>query len=637
MDLPFAERLNMQSNQRKQSNLPVGNNKGPAPDKKPLIKYYLLVLSFMLLLNWFILPLITQLEVIQVSYTQFDKLLNDKKVSAVQIAAGQITFTANDGGVEHVYKTGVVDDPTLVERLRGQGIDFAAPIPETPNVFLNFMLTWGLPLALFFFLQRSMAKRAGGIGGFSSIFGQKSVVRKYQTSKETKTFKDVAGVEEAVDSLREIVDYLKKPEKYTAIGAKCPRGVILVGPPGTGKTLIAKAVAGEANVPFYSASGSEFVEMFVGRGASKVRELFDEAKKNAPCIIFIDEVDTIGKRRDGAGFGGNDEREQTLNQLLTEMDGFSGNSGIVVLAATNRPEILDPALMRPGRFDRQVPVELPDLEGRFQIMKVHAKDYMMESDINYRQIARATAGASGAQIANIVNEAALLAVREGRSMVSEADLQESVETVIAGKQKKGEILSPQEKRVVAYHEVGHALVAALQSGQAPVEKITIVPRTSGALGYTMQVEEVDKNLVTRSDVLSNIRTICGGRAAEEVVFGDYTTGAANDIEKVTHLAREMVTKFGMSDAFGMMRLEQGGSQYLGGAGQSSCSSQTQQLVDQEVLAIIRGCQQDARTLIENNKDKLTRLAEYLLEKETITGKQLMTILKANEGDEKAAN
>ncbi len=625
----------MQNNQRKPNLLPEGNNKGSAPDKKPLIKYYLIVMAFMLLLNWFILPSITQREVVQVSYTQFDKLLNDKQVSAVQIAEGQITFTANDGGAEHIYKTGVVNDPTLVERLRQQGIDFAAPIPETPNVFLSFVLTWGLPLALFFFLQRSMSKRMGsGAGAFSGMFGQKSVVRKYQANKDTKTFKDVAGVEEAVDSLSEIVDYLKKPEKYTAIGAKCPRGVILVGPPGTGKTLIAKAVAGEANVPFYSASGSEFVEMFVGRGASKVRELFDEAKKNAPCIIFIDEVDTIGKRRDGAGFGGNDEREQTLNQLLTEMDGFSGNTGIVVLAATNRPEILDIALMRPGRFDRQVPVELPDLEGRFQILKVHARDYQMESDIDYRQIARATAGASGAQIANIVNEAALLAVREGRGKVSESDLQESVETVIAGKQKKGEILSPEEKRVVAFHEVGHALVAALQNGQAPVEKITIVPRTSGALGYTMQVEQDDKNLISRSDVLSSIRTLCGGRAAEEVIFGDYTTGAANDIEKVTHLAREMVTKFGMSDAFGMMRLEQGGSQYLGGAGQSSCSSQTQQQVDQEVLAIIRGCQTDARTLLENNKGKLERLADYLLEKETITGKQFMEILKADGNDVK---
>ena len=620
----------MQNNQRKPNQLPEGNNNGSAPDKKPLIKYYLIVMAFMLILNWFILPSITQREVVQVSYTQFDKLLNDRQVTAVQIAEGQITFSANDGEIEHLYKTGVVDDPTLVVRLREQGIDFAAPIPETPNVFLSFVLTWGLPLALFFFLQRSMTKRMGSGGSaFSGMFGQKSVVRKYQANKDTKTFKDVAGVEEAVDSLREIVDYLKKPEKYTAIGAKCPRGVILVGPPGTGKTLIAKAVAGEANVPFYSASGSEFVEMFVGRGASKVRELFDEAKKNAPCIIFIDEVDTIGKRRDGPGFGGNDEREQTLNQLLTEMDGFSGNTGIVVLAATNRPEILDIALMRPGRFDRQVPVELPDLEGRFQILKVHAKDYQMESDIDYRQIARATAGASGAQIANIVNEAALLAVREERGKVSEADLQESVETVIAGKQKKGEILSPEEKRIVAYHEVGHALVAALQNGQAPVEKITIVPRTSGALGYTMQVEHDDKNLISRSDVLSNIRTICGGRAAEEVIFGDYTTGAANDIEKVTHLAREMVTKFGMSDTFGMMRLEQGGSQYLGGTGMSSCSSQTQQLVDQEVLAIIQSCQKDARTLLEDNKGKLERLADYLLEKETITGKQFMDILKAD--------
>ena len=623
----------MQPNNRKPGG-PAGPGNGQQPDRKPIIKYYLVVLGFMLLLNWLILPSITQRQVTQVSYAQFDKMLQDKQVTAVQIGPDQITFSVKEGTQDRVYKTGVVDDPLLVDHLREQGIDYAAPIPETPNMFMNFLLTWGLPLALFFWLQRSMSKRmsggSGGLGGMGSLFGQKSVVRKYEPTKDRKTFEDVAGVEEAVDSLMEIVDYLKNPGKYTEIGAKCPRGVILVGPPGTGKTLIAKAVAGEANVPFYSASGSEFVEMFVGRGASKVRELFDEAKKHAPCIIFIDEIDTIGKRRDGAGLGGNDEREQTLNQLLTEMDGFSGNSGIVVLAATNRPEILDPALMRPGRFDRQVPVELPDLEGRYKILKVHIKGYKMEPEINYRQIARATAGASGAQIANIVNEAALRAVREGRKTVTQGDLQESIETVIAGQQKKGEILSPQEKKIVAYHEVGHALVAALQTNTAPVEKITIVPRTSGALGYTMQVEQEDKHLISRTDALNTIRTICGGRAAEEIIFGDYTTGAANDIEKATHLAKEMVTRYGMSDAFGMMRLEHGASQYLGGAGQSSVSPATQQQVDQEVLTIIKTCQQEARDLLEQNRGKLERLADYLLEKETITGAEFMDILNREE-------
>ncbi|MHC1787103.1 MAG: ATP-dependent zinc metalloprotease FtsH [Christensenellales bacterium] len=617
----------MQNDRPRLPRPPQGDRDPKKPDRTPLIKYYMVVIGLMVVLNFIVLPWLGQRQVAAVSYSRFDQMLLAKQVSAVQIDQGQITFAANDGTGEHLYKTGVIDDPTLVDRLREQGIDYAAPIPETPNVLINFLLTWGVPLLLFYYFQRSMTKRMGTGGGAMGLFGQKSVVRKYEGSADRKTFHDVAGVEEAVDSLREIVDYLKNPEKYTAIGAKCPRGVILVGPPGTGKTLIAKAVAGEANVPFYSASGSEFVEMFVGRGASKVRELFDEAKKHAPCIIFIDEIDTIGKRRDGAGFGGNDEREQTLNQLLTEMDGFSGNSGIVVLAATNRPEILDPALMRPGRFDRQVPVELPDLEGRRQIFQVHVQGYKLAEGIDYRQLARSTAGASGAQIANIVNEGALRAVREGRSLVSQEDLQESIETVIAGQQKKGEILSPEEKRIVAYHEVGHALVAALQSGTAPVEKITIIPRTSGALGYTMQVEQDDKHLITRSEALASIRILCGGRAAEEVVFQDYTTGASNDIEKATQLAREMVTKYGMSEAFGMMRLEQGGSQYLGGGGSSSVSPQTQEKVDGEILNIIQTCQQDARRMLEENKQKLERLANYLLERETITGTQFLEIMK----------
>ena len=616
----------MQQNSSNKKPFGSGQDQNQRPNRKPIIYYYLIVAAFMLVFNWLIVPWMAQRQVVQVTYTQFDQMLKDDQVTAVQIGEGELLFTAKVNGREGVFKTGQVDDPDLVTHLRERNIEFAAPIPERPNIFLNILLTWGLPLLLFFWLQRSMSKRLAG-GGMGGLFGQKSVVKKYEPTKDSKTFADVAGVDEAVESLSEIVGYLKDSSKYAEIGAKLPRGVLLVGPPGTGKTLIAKAVAGEANVPFYSASGSEFVEMFVGRGASKVRELFDEAKKNAPCIVFIDEIDTIGKRRDAGGISGNDEREQTLNQLLTEMDGFDGNSCVVVLAATNRPEILDPALLRPGRFDRRVPVELPDLDGRSKIFQVHAQGYKMEPNINWKQIARATAGASGAQIANIVNEAALRAVRMKRKTVSQADLQESIETVIAGQQKKGEILSPEEKRVVAFHEVGHALVAALQSGTAPVEKITIIPRTSGALGYTMQVEQDDKHLVSRKDALASIRTICGGRAAEEIMFDDFTTGASNDIEKATQMATEMVTKYGMSDHFGMMKLEQGGSQYLGYGASSSVSPVTQEKVDQEVLAIIKACQQEARELLEKNKPTLERLAEYLLEKETINGKEFMELME----------
>ncbi|NLD52150.1 MAG: ATP-dependent zinc metalloprotease FtsH [Clostridiales bacterium] len=617
----------MQQNNSNKTPFGPERDQDQKPNRKPIIYYYLIVAAFMLVFNWLIVPWMAQRQVVQVTYTQFDQMLKDDQVTAVQIGEGELLFTAKVNGKEGAFKTGQVDDPDLVAHLREKNIEFAAPIPERPNVFLNFLLTWGLPLLLFFWLQRTMTKRLAGGGGMGGLFGQKSVVKKYEPTKDRKTFADVAGVDEAVDSLSEIVGYLKDSSKYAEIGAKLPKGVILVGPPGTGKTLIAKAVAGEANVPFYSASGSEFVEMFVGRGASKVRELFDEAKKNAPCIVFIDEIDTIGKRRDAGGVGGNDEREQTLNQLLTEMDGFDGNSCVVVLAATNRPEILDPALLRPGRFDRRVPVELPDLDGRSKIFQVHAQGYKMEPNIDWKQIARATAGASGAQIANIVNEAALRAVRMNRKTVSQADLQESIETVIAGQQKKGEILSPEEKRIVAFHEVGHALVAALQSGTAPVEKITIIPRTSGALGYTMQVEQDDKYLISRKDALASIRTICGGRAAEEVMFDDFTTGASNDIEKATQMATEMVTKYGMSDRFGMMKLEQGGSQYLGYGATSSVSPVTQEKVDQEVLDIIKNCQQEARELLEKNKPTLERLAEYLLEKETINGKEFMELME----------
>ena len=519
-----------------------------------------------------------------------------------------------------------MEDPDIVRDLDKENVDYSAEITEKPSLFMSFIMTWGFPILLFFMLQRTFSKRMENIGGAAGgIFGGKKI-EKYEPTGETVNFDDVAGQEEAEESLVEIVDYLKNPEKYTKIGAKCPKGALLVGPPGTGKTLLARAVAGESHVPFFSIAGSEFVEMFVGRGAAKVRELFDEAKKNAPCIIFIDEIDTIGKKRDSAGISGNDEREQTLNQLLSEMDGFDGNIGIVMLAATNRPEILDPALLRPGRFDRQIRVELPTLKDRIEILKVHARNYQMDDDIDYSLIARSTAGASGAQLANILNEAALRAVRMGHDKVRQEDIQESIEVVIAGAQRKQDILSPEEKKRVAYHEIGHALVSALQSHSEPVEKITIIPRTSGALGYTMQVPKDEKNLYTRDDLLNHIRTLCGGRAAEEVIFNEVSTGAANDIEKATDTARSMITRYGMADEFGMVKFQENESRYMGDEGNINCSEETRKEIDDLTVKIIKSAQEDARKMIANNRDAMKELSEYLLEEETITGKEFMEIL-----------
>lgn len=607
-------------------------NENDDQDKKPklnktLMNYYLIMLITIFTLNWLIIPMISQNSVIPTTYSQFMDNLEKGQVQAVQLDTNSILYTAVDENNNvRTYKTGIMNDPNLVDRLNEKDVTYGAVIQEKPNMFLSFIMSYGVPILIFVLLQRSMSKRMAGMsGGLFSPTGEK--VKKYEPDKDKKTFADVAGQEEAEESLKEIVDYLQNPEKYTELGAKCPKGAILVGPPGTGKTLLAKAVAGEAGVPFYSISGSEFVEMFVGRGAAKVRELFDEAKKNAPCIVFIDEIDTIGKKRDSSGMGGNDEREQTLNQLLTEMDGFGGNSGIVVLAATNRPEILDGALLRPGRFDRQVRVEFPDLEGRMQILKVHAGDYKMAEDIDFYLIARSTAGASGAQLANILNEAALRAVRLNHSEVTQGDIEESIETVIAGAQKKNDILSPEEKKIVAYHEIGHALVAALQSHSAPVQKITIVPRTSGALGYTMQVEEADKNLVSKDDLLTQLATLAGGRAAEEVVFGISTTGASNDIERATSIARSMVGTYGMSDNFGMVKLQDSGSRYMGGGGEPQCSEATAKLMDEEVISMVKESQEKARTLIRDNMPAMNELADYLLEKETITGEEFMTILE----------
>ena len=514
------------------------NNKRP---RYNLLRYYLISILAVFALNWLILPMVTQNSIEGSSYSDFRNNLSQNKIEEVSFKQDQILYKLKDD--KKIYKTGKMEDPDIVKDLEEKGVEYSSEIPEKPSLFMNFVMTWGFPILLFFLLQRAMTKRMQNLGG-GGILGGGKKIKKYEPSGETVDFDEVAGQEEAEESLVEIVDYLKNPKKYTDIGAKCPKGALLVGPPGTGKTLLARAVAGESHVPFFSIAGSEFVEMFAGRGAAKVRELFEEAKKNAPCIIFIDEIDTIGKKRDAGGFSGNDEREQTLNQLLTEMDGFDGNIGIVMLAATNRPEILDPALLRPGRFDRQIRVELPTLKDRIAILKVHAKSYKMEDDIDYSLIARSTAGASGAQLANILNEAALRAVRMGQDKVRQEDIQESIEVVIAGAQRKQDILSPEEKKRVAYHEIGHALVAALQTGSEPVEKITIIPRTSGALGYTMQVPKDEKNLYTREDLINHITTLCGGRAAEEVIFNEVSTGAANDIEKATETARSMITQYG---------------------------------------------------------------------------------------------
>ena len=596
--------------------------------KKPLFYYYLVALLVLLLFNFLAMPLIAQHQVEEVDYGTFMTMTEEQEIGQVEIESNQILFTNKDGS--KVYKTGVLDDPDLVERLHASGAEFASEIVEQMSPFLNILLTWVLPVVLFIGIGQYMAKKltdkAGG-GAGSMMFGMgKSNAKIYVQSTEGIRFADVAGEDEAKENLQEVVNYLHDPSKYQEIGASMPKGILLVGPPGTGKTMLAKAVAGEANVPFFSMSGSEFVEMFVGMGASKVRDLFNQAKEKAPCIVFIDEIDAIGQKRSGGQYGGNDEREQTLNQLLTEMDGFEGNNGVIILAATNRPESLDPALTRPGRFDRRVPVELPDLLGREAILKVHAKKIKVAEDVDFSKIARMASGASGAELANIVNEAALRAVRDGRRFATQADLEESIEVVIAGYQKKNAIMTDHEKKIVSYHEIGHALVAALQTHSAPVQKITIVPRTSGALGYTMQVEEGNHYLLTKEEIENKIATFTGGRAAEEVVFGSVTTGASNDIEQATKLARAMITRYGMSDEFGMVALETVTNQYLGGDASLACSAETQTKIDQQVVALVQKQHDKAVSLLTDNREKLDQLAAYLYEKETITGEEFMHIL-----------
>ena len=598
--------------------------------RKPLLYYYCITLLVLMLLNALVFPSLMGNRVTPVDYSTFLNELEAGHVTQVSRDGDELLFITEVDGKESIYSTGAWDDPDLTERLRAQeNISFNQIVPQENSPLLNFILTWIFPMILFIgigqLLMRQMQKRMGG-GPNAMTFG-KANAKIYVAAQTGKTFADVAGEDEAKEALSEIVDFLHNPEKYARIGASLPKGALLVGPPGTGKTLLAKAVAGEANVPFFSISGSEFVEMFVGMGAAKVRDLFKQANEKAPCIVFIDEIDTIGKKRDGGGVGGNDEREQTLNQLLTEMDGFDGRKGVVILAATNRPESLDPALLRPGRFDRRVPVELPDLAGREAVLKVHAKDVQMEPDIDFNAIARATSGASGAELANIVNEAALRAVRMGRDKVSQSDLEESVEVVIAGYQRKSAVISPKEKEIVAYHEIGHALVAAKQTNSAPVHKITIIPRTSGALGYTMQVEEGEKVLMTREEAFNKIATLTGGRAAEELVFGTFTSSASNDIEQATRIARSMVTRLGMSKNFDMMGLETIQNQYLGGDASLTCSPETAAKIDDEVLELIKSAHTKAIEILQNNQAKLHELAAYLLEKETITGEEFMNILE----------
>ncbi len=593
--------------------------------KKPLIYYYGIVLLVLLLFNILVAPLLLQQQVIEVDYGAFMNMIDEENIGQVEVSDTQITFT--DKEETTIYKTGLMDDPSLTERLYAAGATFSKDITETTSPIISFLLSFVLPLVIFIGLGQYMSKKMmQQMGGKNSMSFGKSNAKIYVQSTDGIHFSDVAGEEEAKESLAEIVDYLHNPKKYTEVGASMPKGLLLVGPPGTGKTMLAKAVAGEANVPFFSMSGSEFVEMFVGMGASKVRDLFQQAKEKAPCIVFIDEIDAIGKRRDGQ-FGGNDEREQTLNQLLTEMDGFEGNNGVIILAATNRPESLDPALTRPGRFDRRVPVELPDLKGREEILKVHARKVKAAPDVDFHTIARMAAGTSGAELANIVNEAALRAVRNNRAIVTQADFEESIEVVLAGYQKKNAILSDEEKKVVAYHEIGHALVAAMQTSSAPVQKITIIPRTSGALGYTMQVEQQDKCLLTKEELENKIASFTGGRAAEEIVFGQITTGASNDIEQATRLARAMITRYGMNDEFGMVALETVTNQYLGGDVSLACSADTQKEIDRKVIATVKEQHEKARRILRENRELLDMLAQYLYEKETITGEEFMRILQ----------
>ena len=598
--------------------------------KKPLIYYYIIVLAALLIFNFLFMPWAAERRVTEVGYDRFIEMTEEKDVGQVEINQedNEIVFTDKDGSA--IYKTGMVEDPDLTRRLYDSGAKFSGQIVEQMSPILSILLSWILPVVIFIaigqYMSRKLMKKAGGPN--SMIFGNgKSNAKVYVKSSEGIRFSDVAGEDEAKENLAEIVDYLHNPKKYSQIGASMPKGVLLVGPPGTGKTMLAKAVAGEANVPFFSMSGSEFVEMFVGMGASKVRDLFRQAKEKAPCIVFIDEIDAIGQKRDGR-MGGNDEREQTLNQLLTEMDGFETNNGVIILAATNRPESLDPALTRPGRFDRRVPVELPDLKGREEILKVHAKKVKLDETVDFNKIARMASGASGAELANIVNEAALRAVRENRRFVTQADLEESIEVVIAGYQKKNAILTDQEKKVVACHEIGHALVAAKQSNSAPVQKITIVPRTSGALGYTMQVEEGNHYLMSQEELENKIATLTGGRAAEELVFHSASTGASNDIEQATKLARSMITRYGMSKDFDMVAMETVTNQYLGGDSSLSCSMETQTEIDRQVVELVKKQHEKAAKILEENRTKLNELADYLYEKETITGEEFMRILNA---------
>ena len=597
--------------------------------KKPLINFWIIALLILLGINFMLVPYVQKAQIKEENYSAFLNQVEKENVDKVQVDDDKITYTLK--GSEQLYETAKMEDPELVSRLDKAGVTFTGKIDQTMSPVLSFFLTWILPILIFIWLgqymQKQMMNKAGG-GPGSMMFGMgKSNAKVYVQSTDGIKFDDVAGEDEAKENLQEIVDYLHDPGKYKSIGASMPKGVLLVGPPGTGKTMLAKAVAGESNVPFFSISGSEFVEMFVGMGASKVRDLFNQAKEKAPCIVFIDEIDTIGKKRDGQ-IGGNDEREQTLNQLLTEMDGFEGNNGVVILAATNRPDSLDPALTRPGRFDRRVPVELPDLQGREAILKVHARKVRMADNIDYNKIARMASGASGAELANMINEAALRAVRDHRNFATQEDLEESIEVVIAGYQKKNAILTDQEKWTVSYHEIGHAMVAAYQTNSAPVQKITIIPRTSGALGYTMQVDEGNHYLMTKKEMENRIATFCGGRAAEEVVFGDVTTGASNDIEQATRMARAMITRYGMSDDFDMVALETVNNQYLGGDASLACSSETQKEIDRQVVELVKRQHRKAGEILVEHREKLDQLARYLYTKETITGEEFMNILNS---------
>ncbi|HBG5342870.1 TPA: ATP-dependent zinc metalloprotease FtsH [Clostridioides difficile] len=597
------------------------------PQKRSALYYYTVIIIVVMFLNALIFPSLMDKKMVEIDYGKFLTMLDTGKVKSVEIENNRIAINPSSSKDKNIYITGRMDDPELVDRLKNAKVEFTKVIPKENSPLLSILLTWIIPIGILMLfgnlMMKSMQKR---MGGNAMQFG-KSNAKMYVSAQSGKRFNDVAGQDEAKEALSEIVDFLHNPEKYKKIGAQMPKGALLVGPPGTGKTLLAKAVAGEANVPFFSISGSEFVEMFVGMGASRIRDLFKQAKEKAPCIVFIDEIDTIGKKRDnGSGLGGNDEREQTLNQLLSEMDGFDGGIGVVILAATNRPDSLDKALLRPGRFDRRIPVELPDLGGREAILKVHAQNVNVSSDIDYNAIARSTSGASGAELANIVNEAALLAVKSGRDIVEQQDFDESVETVIAGYQRKGAVISDKEKKIIAYHEIGHALVAAMQKHSAPVHKITIIPRTSGALGYTMQVAEDESVLMSKEEAIDKITTFTGGRAAEEVIFNTCTSGASNDIEQATKIARAMVTRLGMSEEFDMVALETVNNQYLGGDTSLACSSDTAAKIDEEVFKIVKACHKNAIEILENNIDKLHELANYLLEKETITGDEFMEIL-----------